>query len=96
MTIKLKQENYFKDRRSNIVESVLGICVGTLSDGNRLMIAGFARDSTAKGEKSIKIGDWLRSINGFDVFKDNIEEILEQVFFGLFLSFCVLNWFILA
>lgn len=43
------------------------------------MIAGFTQDSEAKAEKNIKIGDWLRSINGFDVFKDNLDDVLDQV-----------------
>lgn len=79
--VKLQKENYFTGRRSNLVETILGLCVSTLSDGNRIMIAGFTQDSMAKTEKNIKIGDWLKSINSFDVFRDNVEEVLEQVLF---------------
>lgn len=77
--MKLKRDSYFRGRRSNLVETALGICVSTLSDGSRIMIAGFTQDSASKDEKNIKIGDWLKSINGFEVFKDNVEDVLEQV-----------------
>lgn len=81
VVIKLQKECYFTVRRSNLVESILGLCVSTLSDGSRIMIAGFTQDSLAKTEKNIKIGDWLKSINSCEVFRDNVEEVLEQVFF---------------
>lgn len=71
--------NYFRNRRSNLIETALGICVSTLSDGNRIMVAGFTPDGAAKAERNIKIGDWLKSLNGIEIFKDNIDEVLEQI-----------------
>lgn len=80
VVVKLKRENYQKmGRRTSLIESVLGLCVSTLSDGSRIMIAGFTPDSAAKTEKCIKIGDWLKSINHLNVFFDNLDSVIEQV-----------------
>lgn len=84
MALKVRQEVYFRNRYTNFIETALGICVSTLSDGNRIMIAGFTQDGAAKSEKNIKIGDWLKSVNGIDIFKDNFEKVLDQVYLLLF------------
>lgn len=60
-------------------EGLLGINVSTLSDGNRIMVAGFPSDSDAKHEKTIKIGDWLKSVNNIPVTYQNINSILEKL-----------------
>lgn len=91
MVLKLKQTNYFQNHRLNSIESILGLCVSTLSDGNRIMIAGFVQDGVAKMEKSIKIGDWLKSINGIEIFKDNVEHVLERVSFFLLFDLLVFS-----
>lgn len=57
------QESRKFARRDNQIELLLGFSVSTLSDGNRLMIAGLVPDSEAAKQKRIKIGDWLKSIN---------------------------------
>ncbi|EEZ98662.1 protein inturned [Tribolium castaneum] len=60
-------------------ESLLGISVGTLSDGNRVMVAGFPPDSEAKHEKNIKIGDWLKSVNNIPVTNQNLNSVLDKL-----------------
>lgn len=62
----------------SLAESLLGLIVDTLSDGNRVMIAGFSYDSKAKHERNIKIGDWLKSINGIEVNVENLDDILQK------------------
>lgn len=62
----------------SLAESLLGLIVSTLSDGNRVMIAGFSYDSKAKHERNIKIGDWLKSINNIPVYVKNLDDILQK------------------
>ncbi|CAH1961039.1 unnamed protein product [Acanthoscelides obtectus] len=62
----------------SLAESLLGLVVSALSDGNRVMIAGFSYDSKAKHERNIKIGDWLKSINDIEVNVDNLDDILQK------------------
>ncbi|CAG9826275.1 unnamed protein product [Diabrotica balteata] len=62
----------------SLAESLLGLIVSTLSDGNRVMIAGFSYDSKAKQERNIKIGDWLKSINNIEVNVQNLDDILQK------------------
>ncbi|KAJ8939447.1 hypothetical protein NQ318_023073 [Aromia moschata] len=62
----------------SLAESLLGLVVSTLSDGNRVMIAGFSFDSKAKNERNIKIGDWLKSINNIEVNVHNLDDILQK------------------
>ncbi|KAJ8932886.1 hypothetical protein NQ314_014367 [Rhamnusium bicolor] len=62
----------------SLAESLLGLNVSTLSDGNRVMIAGFSYDSKAKHERNIKIGDWLKSINNIEVNVQNLDDILQK------------------
>nr|XP_023014516.1 protein inturned isoform X2 [Leptinotarsa decemlineata] len=62
----------------SLAESLLGLIVSTLSDGNRVMIAGFSYDSKAKQERNIKIGDWLKSINNIEVNVHNLDDILQK------------------
>ncbi|KAJ8970257.1 hypothetical protein NQ317_018119 [Molorchus minor] len=62
----------------SLAESLLGLIVSTLSDGNRVMIAGFSYDSKAKNERNIKIGDWLKSINNIEVNVHNLDDILQK------------------
>ncbi|XP_023311186.1 protein inturned [Anoplophora glabripennis] len=62
----------------SLAESLLGLIVSTLSDGNRVMIAGFSYDSKAKHERNIKIGDWLKSINNIEVNVQNLDDILQK------------------
>lgn len=66
-------------RRTTLIESLLGITVSTLSDGCRIMVAGFTPDSEAKNDKNIKIGDWLKMINGIEVTVQNLNTVLEQI-----------------
>lgn len=61
-----------------MAESLLGLIVDTLSDGNRVMIAGFSYDSKARNDRNIKIGDWLKSINGIEVNVQNLDDIMQK------------------
>lgn len=72
------ENRYNLSSDKSLAESLLGLIVDTLSDGNRVMIAGFSYDSKAKHERNIKIGDWLKSINGIEVNVDNIDDILQK------------------
>ncbi|KAK4883073.1 hypothetical protein RN001_006392 [Aquatica leii] len=78
VTLKVNQEKYSSGIKSVLIESLLGIIVSTLSDGNRVMIAGFIPESEAAKQKNIKIGDWLKSINNVDLTFNNLNSILEQ------------------
>ncbi|CAH1108747.1 unnamed protein product [Psylliodes chrysocephalus] len=62
----------------SLAESLLGLIVSTLSDGNRVMIAGFSYDSKARQERNIKIGDWLKTINNIEVNVQNLDDILQK------------------
>ncbi|KAK9878921.1 hypothetical protein WA026_003744 [Henosepilachna vigintioctopunctata] len=77
VTLKVLNEHVL--RGNNLVETLLGINVSTLSDGMRLMVAGFLHDSYAKYERNIKIGDWLKSVNGLEVNLQNINTVLQQL-----------------
>ncbi|CAH0559223.1 unnamed protein product [Brassicogethes aeneus] len=77
--LEIDQENkYNLSSNVSLAESLLGLNVSTLSDGNRVMIAGFSLDSKSKNERNIKIGDWLKSINDIEVNVQNLEDILQK------------------
>ncbi|KAL3279394.1 hypothetical protein HHI36_016904 [Cryptolaemus montrouzieri] len=78
--VLLKVKNEATQRGHNfLIEPLLGINISTLSDGIRLMVAGFLPDSDAKYEKNIKIGDWLKSIDGIEVNFQNINAVFQQL-----------------
>jgi hypothetical protein len=68
-----------KSDQGALSELLLGVNVGTLSDGSRVMIAGFVPDGEAKHEKNIKIGDWLKSINNVPVTYQNLNGVLDKM-----------------
>ncbi|KAF7272761.1 hypothetical protein GWI33_014470 [Rhynchophorus ferrugineus] len=79
VTLEIDSENrYNLSSDKSLAESLLGLIVSTLSDGNRVMVAGFSFDSKAKHERNIKIGDWLKSINNIDVNVHNLDDILQK------------------
>lgn len=79
VTLEIDSENrYNLSGDKSLAESLLGLIVSTLSDGSRVMIAGFSYDSKAKHERNIKIGDWLKSINNIDVHVHNLDDILQK------------------
>lgn len=63
-------------RRTTLVEALLGVSVCPFPNSNRIMIAGYMRSSEISQAKVIKIGDWLKSINGQEINVENIELIL--------------------
>ncbi|KAF5301487.1 hypothetical protein FQR65_LT08790 [Abscondita terminalis] len=78
VSLKINQEKYAAGNKNALIESLLGIIVSTLSDGNRVMIAGFIPDSEAAKQKNIKIGDWLKSINNIDLTFTNLNAVIEE------------------
>lgn len=63
-------------RRTSLCEALCGISICTFPDSQNIMVAGFMPNSTIGQEKSIKVGDWLKAINGQDVHYDNINFVL--------------------
>ncbi|RZF45185.1 hypothetical protein LSTR_LSTR009956 [Laodelphax striatellus] len=78
-TVKLRVSNDNMGRRATLCESVLGIIASTFTDGSRIMVAGFVPNSEAMKHRSIKIGDWLRSINGQEVTIQTIDSCLRPI-----------------
>lgn len=76
--VTLRIDNGKGNKKSPLVENLLGLTVSPFSDGSRVMISGFTLSSEAKKEKSIKIGDWLKKVNATDVTLQNLNQILEQ------------------
>lgn len=66
-------------RRATLCEAYFGIIPGAFSDKVRVMVAGFIPDGEAMKNKSIKIGDWLRSVNSNDVTFQNLDQILSEI-----------------
>ncbi|XP_066263056.1 protein inturned [Euwallacea similis] len=79
VSLEIDHENrYNLSSDKSLAESLLGLIVSTLSDGNRVMIAGFSYDSKAKHDRNIKIGDWLKTINNIEVNVNNLDDILQK------------------
>lgn len=76
--VALKIENSKTIKKGPLIEALLGLTVSPFTDGTRVMISGFTLNSDAKNEKSIKIGDWLKQINGIDVTYQDLNRILDE------------------
>ncbi|XP_046382876.1 protein inturned [Ischnura elegans] len=82
-------------RRATLCETLLGIVPGVFSSSNatisendgelqalvddRIMVAGFVPDGEAIKNRSIKIGDWLRKIDGTEVTFKTIDRFLSSI-----------------
>ncbi|XP_046747053.1 protein inturned [Diprion similis] len=66
-------------RRASLCEAYLGIAPGAFSDNVRVMVAGFVPGGEAMKDKNIKIGDWLRSLDGREVNVGNLESLLSEI-----------------
>lgn len=66
-------------RRATLCEAYLGITPGAFSDNIRFMVAGFVPGGEAIKNKNIKIGDWLRSVDGREVNVQNLENLLSGI-----------------
>ncbi|KRT82505.1 hypothetical protein AMK59_3984 [Oryctes borbonicus] len=76
----INRENSSKyGRRTTLSELLLGISISSFPNSNRIMIAGFMGITEQKNEKNIKIGDWLKMIDDFEVNINNINGVLEQL-----------------
>lgn len=76
----LLEINVKGNKNHPLIETMLGLTISPFSDGTRVMISGFTLNSEAKKEKSIKIGDWLKKINGVELTYQNINETLDHIF----------------
>lgn len=64
-------------RRSTPSEAILGLSVSPFPDGQRMMIANFMPNFIMARDKTpIKIGDWLKSIDGMEINATNLDEVL--------------------
>lgn len=66
-------------RRAALIESLLGITISTFAEGNRIMVAGFIPDGEAIKHRNIKIGDWLKCVNGTEVTFQTVNGFLETI-----------------
>lgn len=66
-------------RRTSISEALLGLATTPFPDGQRIMIAGFSAMSHPELHQIIKVGDWLKSIEGTDVTMSNLESYLLTI-----------------
>lgn len=66
-------------RRTSISEALLGLATTPFPDGQRIMIAGFSAMSHPDLHQIIKVGDWLKSIEGTNVTMDNLEAYLLTI-----------------
>nr|CAD7599221.1 unnamed protein product [Timema genevievae] len=66
-------------RRATYCETLLGLVISMFADESRIMVAGFIPNGEAIRYKSIKIGDWLRSIDGQEVVYSNIDSVLASI-----------------
>lgn len=71
------QRNCKLGRRATLCETYLGIVPGTFKDNTRVKIIGFIKDTTQN--ENLKVGDWLKSINGENVTSQNVESILSAL-----------------
>ncbi|XP_068082746.1 protein inturned isoform X2 [Anabrus simplex] len=66
-------------RRATLTEVLLGLVISTFADETRIMVAGFIPNGEAIKHRSIKIGDWLRSVNGQEVSFQTIDTVLATI-----------------
>ncbi|KAJ9581084.1 hypothetical protein L9F63_023741 [Diploptera punctata] len=66
-------------RRATLCETLLGLVISTFADETRIMVAGFIPNGEAIKHRSIKIGDWLRSVDGNEVTYQTIDSVLANI-----------------
>jgi hypothetical protein len=66
-------------RRATLCEALLGLVISTFADETRIMVAGFIPNGEAIKHRSIKVGDWLRSVDGHEVMFQNIDSFLTNL-----------------
>ncbi|XP_027211506.1 protein inturned isoform X1 [Penaeus vannamei] len=68
-------------RRASLCETVLGVVPGRFSEppDSRVMVAGLVPGSQALRDGVIKIGDWLKEVDGTDINWDNLDDILAEL-----------------
>ncbi|XP_045101276.1 protein inturned-like [Portunus trituberculatus] len=68
-------------RRASLCETVLGLVPGRFSEppDSRVMVAGLVPGSQALRNGAIKIGDWLKEVDGADITWDNLDEVLAEL-----------------
>ncbi|XP_050429615.1 protein inturned isoform X2 [Adelges cooleyi] len=66
-------------RRATLSERLLGLCTTVFKDGTRVMVASTIPNSFVDNQRIIKIGDWLKIINGKNVTASTLDEILSSI-----------------
>ncbi|KAG0713494.1 Protein inturned [Chionoecetes opilio] len=68
-------------RRASLCETVLGLVPGRFSEppDSRVMVAGLVPGSMALRNGTIKIGDWLKEVDGADITWDNLDDVLAEL-----------------
>lgn len=66
-------------RRATLCEALLGLVISTFADETRIMVAGFIPNGEAIKHRSIKVGDWLRSVDGHEVTFQTIDSFLTNL-----------------
>ncbi|XP_025412391.1 protein inturned [Sipha flava] len=66
-------------RRATLTEKLLGLSTTVFEDGSRIMVASIIPNSPVDNQRSIKIGDWLKMINGEIITAKTLDQILLNI-----------------
>ncbi|VVC34161.1 Hypothetical protein CINCED_3A021944 [Cinara cedri] len=66
-------------RRATLTEKLLGLSTTVFEDGLRIMVASIIPNTPVDNQRSIKIGDWLKMINGEIVTAKTLDQILLSI-----------------
>uniref|UniRef100_A0A1B6LS24 Protein inturned n=1 Tax=Graphocephala atropunctata TaxID=36148 RepID=A0A1B6LS24_9HEMI len=77
--LSVLQEDSNLGRRATPAENLLGLVLSTFSDKTRIMVASFIPNSQASKKRNIKVGDWLKSINGEEISNETINLVLNKI-----------------
>lgn len=67
-------------RRTTMCEAICGLSICTFPESANVMVAGFTANNVAGQHvgRSIKVGDWLKAIDGQEVTIDTINSVLMR------------------
>ncbi|XP_050534318.1 protein inturned isoform X2 [Daktulosphaira vitifoliae] len=66
-------------RRATLSEKLLGFSTSVFEDKSRVMVTSIIPDTFIDSQKIIKIGDWLKMINGEIITANTLKEILSKI-----------------
>ncbi|XP_060879646.1 protein inturned isoform X2 [Metopolophium dirhodum] len=66
-------------RRATLTEKLFGLSTTVFEDGSRIMVASIIPNTPVDNQRSIKIGDWLKIINGEIVTAKTLDQILSNI-----------------